>query len=260
MLRGARRAIGRTGALSSERVWIIALPVVVATTLDWFARYLIAFHLVGAHLTWTGLTAPLLSGGGPLVPRTAIILVCGSAAAYGVIWAAGSFREVLRRGGRSIPGPAFIHALAGTMLALAAGFTSVSAARIPSARSFLADARQSLEKGDWWLLHAAIHTEVDGVRALCRDLRDSETGNPRFYGAAGLYCLGDRSPETRLAIHDWIEAKRDLLARDWRRYGRALDLVRHPGPLVHGRFRALIDKDAGYLAWWDRVKESFRQP
>jgi hypothetical protein len=253
MLMGAHRVARRTGALSFERVWIIAVPVVFATILDWLARYLIIFHLVRAEIIWIGHTATLLSGGGPLVPRTAILLVCASAAAYGVIWAAGSFREVLRGGWRSIPGPALIHALAGAMLAAVAGFTTVSAARLPTASAFLADAR-----GDEWTLNAAVHAEVDGIRALCRDLRDSERGDQRFYGAAGLYCLGDRSLETRRAIHDWIEANRDFLAPGRREYAWALDLVRVPGPSVYGHHDAYWRH--GHRGWWDEVKDSFRQP
>ncbi|MHC4473343.1 MAG: hypothetical protein ACYTDY_03045 [Planctomycetota bacterium] len=243
-------------ALSTERVWIIALPVVFAAILDWLARILLIFHMSSS--THQGLHALLLTSGGPMTIRTGVLLVCVATTAYAALWTLVGIREVMRQGKRSIPGPAFGRAVAVGMFLVVSIVVTVSASRLPTADTLLRGARKALDEAAPAEFIAVVQHEVVGARELCRELRDEGDADLRFYGAAGLYHVGDRSAETRHAIHDWIEANRETLSEEWRRFEWALHLVRHPGPSLQGRLHE--DWEHGHRGWWDEVRESFRQP
>ena len=130
MLRGAHKAVERARALSFERVWIVAVPVVFALTLDWVARVLLVYHLTTARFPG-GATAPLLAAGGPLVLRTAILLVCLGATGYAAVWTFPNLREVFRLGRRAFPGPALSRAFAGAVLLLLRSTATLPPSRRP---------------------------------------------------------------------------------------------------------------------------------
>jgi hypothetical protein len=263
MLTGALRAALRTDALSAERVWIIALPVVFVLALGNLARLLLLTFLCAVPLdTFIG---PLIARGGPVTIRTAVILVSIAATAYAALWFVAGIRELVRHWSRAVPRPVFVRTLALGMFLVLGCISIRSAFVVPTPRRYLAKARAEIKAGLWWRFRVSVSWNVAGSWELCTELRAGEDERLSFYGACGLYYLGDRSAETRHAIHDWIEGYRDRLeprnrlpAEEWFALEWALFLVRHSGAAHWGGH--LTGDWEYHREWWDGVKECFRAP
>ena len=197
MLTGAMRAARKTDALRFERVWVVAVPVLVVLYLE----RIVQFILVHVAMGWMPFPGCYLVGRrGPIALRTALLLAVGAAAAYALVWAAAALLEYLgdvRRTGRRIlvggSGGRFF--VLGSLFLILATQTML-ATQLPTAEDEIASVRAEFASGSWWRFRAAVSQDVPGIRAFCREQIDAGNRNARLMAAMGLFRFGDRSPET----------------------------------------------------------------
>jgi hypothetical protein len=204
MLNGAARAAKKVGALTPERVWVVVVPVVVILVLDRIAQFVLFLYPVTPFYeshAW------LLSGGGPMLLRDAIVLLGWALAGYIGIWTLsavlGYAREVGRFGKRfRLPLRSLGRLILYGGLFLVTVYAALQTGEIPTAAEFVSEVRREVESGEFLVYSDAVRQRVPGIRAVCVDLREDSRRRQRLLGAAGLWCLGDRSEETASLLED----------------------------------------------------------
>jgi hypothetical protein len=201
MLTGAARAAKRMGGTRLERVWVVALPVVVLLVLE----RLYLFTFLAVHLGVTGFTWPsglgvLVGRGAPWSVRTTLVVTGFAAAGYVLMWAILAVRDYVhsvRRAGKRV----LLTGAGGRLLVMGLLFLTVAyelslLTSMPDRKEVLAQTRIDVQAGRWYRLLDLLEHDVPGVRTLCRETLEDPSRSTRLLSAAALQRMGSGDRQT----------------------------------------------------------------
>ena len=246
MLTGAARAAVKMGGTRLERVWIVALPVVLMLVLERLYLYIVVAFYVGFDPR-----AALVGRADPWPLRTTLVIVAWVAAGYALLWALAAIgdyvREVRRRGKRLL-----LTGAGGRLLVLGSLFIAVAydvavLSTIPNREEVMATARADFRAGRWRSLMDVVVNDVPGAREFCRESLENPSRPHRLMAAAGLHQLGNGDEETNALLGSMTLVE----FRDWGYHNHYVLLFRpNLWPVFDG-----LDGDGGEP--WRRFRERF---
>jgi len=200
MLTGAARAARTAGVFRLERVWVVAVPVVMMLVLERLLTFYFIFWSMRSF--WISHPYAELAGRpGPWSMRTALVTTSFAVTGYALLWAVRAVveyvREVRRHGRRLLlrGGATGRLVVFGSMFLILAYETTVVAS-LPTAADVLAAAEADSRSQSWWRFTGAVLHDVPGIRRFCRENLDHASRPHRLAAAMALTRLRAGSNRT----------------------------------------------------------------
>ena len=197
MLTGAMRAARTVGVLRLERVWVVAVPVVMLLVLERIVTlYFVQWSMCNLFLTHP--YAELVGRAGPWSLRTALVATVFAATGYALLWAVRAIveyaREVKRHGRRLFlrGGATGRLVIFGAIFVLLA-YETMLVTSLPTAEDVMAGARVGFRSGWAWQFSGAVIHDVPGIRSFCRENINDPARPQRLLAAIALTRLGEGS-------------------------------------------------------------------